>query len=175
MQHVKYENIFAFGDCTDVPTTRGLYATLNQGVALRNNLWDYLHGNEFKGIYEGYSSYVVNHSLDRLWIFKHYYGYVPTAWNFYVPRFLGWPAYKLKNSLEHNYFKKLYSNKPNYTYPYLNKDKYYRPLNENKFLADNKIGLDKIFIHPNHKPTLSFEGEGHGHGAHHGVSQTASS
>jgi sulfide:quinone oxidoreductase len=164
LQHTKYQNIFAFGDCANVPTTKGLYATLNQGVVVRNNLWDYLHGNDMKGIYEGYSSFAVHHTIDRQWIFKHKYNYEPLPANFYVPRFLGYFAFKLKNSMEKNYLSKIFQKKANFGYPYLQKDRYFRPLNENKFLKNNKISIKDVIIHHNIKPILSFEKEGHGHG-----------
>jgi len=166
LQHVKYPNVFAFGDCIDIPTTKGLYATLNQGVVLRNNLWDYLHGNEFKAIYEGYTSFVVHHSIDRIWMFKHRYEYEPTAWNFYLPRFLGIFGFKLKNSLEKNYLSKIFQKKPNFGYPYLSKNRYFRPLNENNYLQKHNIPLSKILIHPYHQPELSFSHHEHNHHEH---------
>ncbi len=166
LQHTKYQNIFSFGDCANVPTTRGLYASLNQSVVLRNNLWDYIHGNEFKAIYEGYSSFQVHHSIDRVWVFKHYYNYVPTAFNFYVPRFLGFVVFKLKNSFEKNYFQKIWQKKPNFSYPYLQKDRYFRLLNENRYVKNNNISYEDIFIHHNQKPVMSFEKD-HGHGHEH--------
>lgn len=139
---------------------------MNQGVVVRNNLWDYLHGNEFKAVYDGYSSFAVHHSIDRLWVFKHRYNYEPIATNFYVPRFLGWLAYKLKNSLEKNFMAKIYQKKANFGYPYLMKDRYFRPLWENQFLKEKKIPLSDVLIHENHKPQLSFEGARH-HDGHH--------
>jgi hypothetical protein len=149
LQHTKYPNIFAFGDCTDLKTTKCLYASLNQGAVVRNNLWDYMHGNEFKAIYDGYSSFVVHHSIDRVWAFKHYYNYVPTTWNFYIPRLLSVVAYKLKNILEGIYLSKIYQKKLNFGYPYLQKNKYFRPVEENRFLKLNNISRSEIFVHEN--------------------------
>jgi len=156
MQHTKYPNVFAFGDCVDVNTTKSFYATLNQGVILRNNLTDYLAGNEFKAVYEGYSSFAVNHSIDRQWIFSHYFNNVPSFGNFYVPRFLGLFAYKFKNTLEKFYFSKIFQNKMNYGWPFLMKNKYFRPLNENKFVQKNNIKREEIMIHSGKAPILSF-------------------
>lgn len=168
LQHVKYPNIFAYGDCAKLDTTKGVYATLNQSVVVRNNLWDYLHGTEMKAVYNGYSNYNVFHAVDRLWIFKHFYDYKPTETNFYVPRFLGYFAFKFKNMLERQYFARIYSKKPNFGYPYLQKDKYYRPLSENKFMKDNKLTVKDVFPHDYHKPELSFEKDhGHGHAIAH--------
>jgi len=127
---------------------------------------DYLEGREMKAVYEGYSCYNVNHAVDKLWTFKHYYNYQPTAWNFYIPRFLGWPAFILKSKMEKNYFAKLYSKKPNFGYPYLQKDKYFRPIQENKFLASKGLSVKDVFPHEYVKPTLSYEAHGHGHEHH---------
>lgn len=136
---------------------------MNQSVVVRNNLWDYLHGNEFKGIYEGYSAFQINHCMDKIWLFKHKYGYEPVATNFFLPRALGWLGYKLKNSFEKNLSAKIYQKKANFGYPYLSKDRYFRPLNENKYLKSKNISIKDVLVHPNHKPELSFDGHGHGH------------
>jgi hypothetical protein len=165
LQHVKYPNIFAFGDCANTPTTKGMYAALNQQVVARNNLLDYLEGREMKAVYEGYSSFVIHHSMDRIWSFKHRYNYQPTAFNFYIPRFLGWFAFKLKNSLERNYLAKIYQKKLNNGYPYLQKDRYFRLFNDNRFVKENKLTIKDVFPHEYIKPVLSYEGhhETHGH------------
>ena len=88
---------------------------------------------------------------------KHYYNYIPTSFNFYVPRFLGFLAFKLKNSFEKNYFQKIWQKKANFSYPYLNKDRYFRPIDENRFVKNNNLTLNDINIHFNIKPKLSFE------------------
>jgi len=155
LQHEKYPNIFAFGDCAKLETTKSFYATLNQAVIARNNVVDYLEGKEFKAIYEGYSSFAVNHSLDRQWIFSHKYGYVPSFGNFYVPRFLGLFAYKFKNILEKQYFSKIFASKGNYGYPWLKKNRYFRPIEENNFAKKNNITRDVLMSHGISKPLLS--------------------
>ncbi len=129
---------------------------MNQSVVVRSNLWDYLHGNEFKGIYEGYSAFQINHCIDKLWLFKHKYNYEPVPTNFMVPRALGWLCYKLKNSFEKNLFSKIYQKKANFGYPYLLKDRYFRPLNENMFLQNNNISISDVLVHPNKMPKLSY-------------------
>ena len=157
LQHTKYPNVFAFGDCANVNTTKSFYATLNQGVVVRNNLTDYLAGNEFKAVYQGYSSFAVNHSFDRQWIFSHYYNNQPSFGNFYVPRFLGLFAYKFKCSLEKFYFSKIFAGKMNYGWPFLMKNKYFRPLNENRYLKTHGITREQIMIHSGEAPILSFQ------------------
>lgn len=119
-----------------------------------------------KAVYEGYTSYPVFHAFDRFWIFKHTYNYEPTATNFYVPRFYGWLAYKLKSPLERNYLGKIYQQKMNFGYPYLSKDRYFRPLNENKYLQRMKLSEKDVFPHHYEKPVLSCDHD-HGHGSEH--------
>lgn len=156
LQHVKYENIFAFGDCINANTTKSFYATLNQGVVLRNNLSDYLNGKEFKGIYEGYSSFAVQNTMDKQWIMSHKYNYKPSFGNFYVPRLLGLFVYRWKNLLEKQYFSKVFQGKLNYGYPWLSKNRYFRPIEENRYVRKNHIKREDIFIHKNTPPVLSF-------------------
>jgi len=148
LQHTKYPNVFAFGDCANLDTTKSLYATMNQNAVLRTNLTDFVNGRELKGIYEGYSSFAVNHCIDKQWIFSHRYNDVPSFGNFYVPRFLGLAAYCVKNELEKQYFTKVFQSKPNYGWPYLVKDKYFRPIDENKYLKKNNIKREEVLIHP---------------------------
>jgi hypothetical protein len=168
LQHHKYQNIFAFGDVADLPTTKGLYAAFNQMVVVRNNVWNYLHGKDFNAIYEGYSSFRVFHAVSKFFVFKHYYDYEPTTFNFYLPKFIGYIGYKLTTSLETEFIKKIMGNKPNYGYPYISKDRYFRTLPENKFLKKHNIPIEKVLIHKNVKPELSFEKDhAHGHAAAH--------
>jgi hypothetical protein len=128
---------------------------LNQSVVVRNNLWDYLHGNEMKAVYEGYSNFSVFHAIDRIWIFKQNYNYEPAFTNFYVPRALGFFAFKLKSSLERQYLGRIYSKKPNAGYPYVQKEKFFRPLAENRFMKKHNLTVKDIFPHEYHKPSLS--------------------
>lgn len=162
LQHTKYPDIFAFGDCAKIDTTKSFYASLNQNNVLRTNLVEYINGRELKGIYEGYSSFAVNHTVDRQWIFSHYYNYVPSFGNFWVPRLLGLFVYSFKNSLEKQFFTKVFSGKPNYGYPYLVKDKYFRPLNEDKYLKKNNIDIKDVLIH-GIRPALVIEDDDHHH------------
>lgn len=147
LQHTKYSNIFAIGDATNVNTTKSLYATLNQSTVVRNSISDYLNGNEFKAIYKGYSAFFVNHTIDRQWVFSHYYNWNPALLNFYVPRVFGLFMYCLRPSFEKQYFQKLFQKKGNFSYPFVMKNKYFRPLDENKYLQKNNIKKEDILIH----------------------------
>lgn len=167
LQHAKYPNIFAFGDCINADTTKSLFATLNQSSVVRNNLVDYLHGKEFKAIYQGYSSFTVLHGIDRLFVFSHYYNYEPAWLNFYVPRAFGLLYYCLKVTLEKEWMNKIYQKKPNYAYPFVMKNKYYRPIDENSFLKKNNITKEQIYIHGVNSVNLLGHHDHH-HEDHHG-------
>ncbi len=88
LQHHKYQNIFAFRDVADIPTTKGIYTSFNQLEVARNNVWNYLHVKEFNAIYEGYNSFRVFHAVSKFFVFKHYYDYQPIQFNFYLPKFI---------------------------------------------------------------------------------------
>lgn len=160
LQHEKYQNIFAFGDAINVDTTKSMYAALNQSTVVRNNLKDYLYGKEFRALYKGYSAFSVDFQIGRCFTFSHYYNYVPAMMNFWVPRFLGFFAYSFKGSLEGQYLSKIYQSKLNYSYPYIMKEKHFRPLDENSYMKKMNIKREEIFIHSNSAPHLS-------HAAHH--------
>jgi hypothetical protein len=119
-----------------------------------------------RAVYEGYSAYSFLHSIDKMWVFKHYYKYEPTEFNFYVPNFLGYLEFKLKCMLEKQYFSRIYTKKANHGYPYIQKDKYFRPLNENRFLKANKLTIQNVFPHHYEKPVLSYEGHSDAHSHH---------
>lgn len=161
LQHTKYSNIFAFGDCTNLETTKSFYATMNQGVVLRNNLTDYLNGKDFTAIYEGYSSFHVGICYDRYMIFSHYYDWTPSFGNFYVPKFLGKLIHKLKGTGEANIFGKTFGSKPNFGWPYYSKNRYFRPLEENKFVQKKGLTRKDIMIHSNEAPVLSYANAAH--------------
>lgn len=55
LQHKKYENVFAFGDCIAVNTTRTQSAAVAQCPIVKHNLKNFLDGRELNGIYDGYT------------------------------------------------------------------------------------------------------------------------
>jgi sulfide:quinone oxidoreductase len=38
LQHRKYENVFAFGSCANIPTTTSHYATMAQSAIVKHNV-----------------------------------------------------------------------------------------------------------------------------------------
>jgi sulfide:quinone oxidoreductase len=56
MQHVKYPEIFALGDCTNAPTARTGAAIRKQAPVLVENLLALMQNRQLKASYDGYSS-----------------------------------------------------------------------------------------------------------------------
>ena len=55
LQHNKYENIFAMGDCIAGDLTRTMSAAIGQGPVVKNNVLRFLEGKEPNGVWEGFS------------------------------------------------------------------------------------------------------------------------
>ena len=87
LQHSRYENVFAFGSCADLPTTRSQYATMAQSPVIKRNVLQYLRGNELDGIYDGYSFIALYLGNQNMTSFQHYYGYEPHWKNHMVPHY----------------------------------------------------------------------------------------
>ncbi|XP_013411572.1 sulfide:quinone oxidoreductase, mitochondrial [Lingula anatina] len=56
LQHVVYPNIFAIGDCTNVPTSKTAAAAASQCGVLRRNITAAMNGKELVPKYDGYTS-----------------------------------------------------------------------------------------------------------------------
>jgi sulfide:quinone oxidoreductase len=55
LQHKRFDNIFAFGDCIGVNTTRTQSAAISQSPVVQHNLKQLMEGKELNAIYDGYS------------------------------------------------------------------------------------------------------------------------
>lgn len=55
LQHRKFENIFAWGDCVGFETTRTQIAAQAQNPIVKNNILRFIHGQEPNAVYDGYS------------------------------------------------------------------------------------------------------------------------
>ncbi|ESO09357.1 hypothetical protein HELRODRAFT_73394 [Helobdella robusta] len=56
LQHTKYKNVFALGDCTSAPTSKTAAACASQIGVVSKNLKAAIMGQELKGKYDGYTS-----------------------------------------------------------------------------------------------------------------------
>ncbi|XP_047133272.1 sulfide:quinone oxidoreductase, mitochondrial [Hydra vulgaris] len=56
LQHVKYNNIFALGDCSNLPTSKTAAAVAAQSEVVRKNIRSLVKGEPLKSVYTGYTS-----------------------------------------------------------------------------------------------------------------------
>ena len=66
LRHKYYPEIFALGDCTDLPVSRSYGAISAQAPVLSHNVIQYLRGRECNAEYGLYSSFHINMSTWRL-------------------------------------------------------------------------------------------------------------
>jgi len=87
LQHSRFENVFAFGDCIKGETTRTQHAAFAQCPVIKNNIHKFMEGKELNGIYDGYSymPFYLSHSNANC--FQHTYDYEPAPKNHWVPSY----------------------------------------------------------------------------------------
>lgn len=56
LQHVEYKNIFALGDCSNLPTSKTAAAVASQNSILTKNLVSFRDGQPMTAFYDGYTS-----------------------------------------------------------------------------------------------------------------------
>jgi len=56
LQHNKYPNIFALGDCSSLPTSKTAAAITSQTHVVKHNLHQFLKGHDLTHHYDGYTS-----------------------------------------------------------------------------------------------------------------------
>lgn len=87
LQHRKYENIFAFGDCIAGDLTRTMSAVIGQAPVVKNNMLRYLKGQEANGIWDGFSQQVLHLGTRQSTIFSHRHEFEPTTMNHWAVHF----------------------------------------------------------------------------------------
>lgn len=87
LQHNKYENIFAFGDCIAGDLTRTQSAIIGQAPVVKNNVLRFIHGQEPNGIWDGFSQQILHLGTRQSTIFSHRHEFEPTTMNHWAPHF----------------------------------------------------------------------------------------
>jgi len=78
LQHVKYQNIFALGDCSSLPTSKTAAAITAQAPILTENLYSVLEtGKVTSAAYDGYTSCPLLTGYGELMLAEFKYGLVP--------------------------------------------------------------------------------------------------
>ena len=87
LQHSRFENIFAFGDCIAGETTRTQIGAMRQNPVVKNNLLQFLHGKEVNGVYDGYTELPFLLGTRCATKFANLHDYEPAAYNHMVPHY----------------------------------------------------------------------------------------
>eukprot|EP00759_Apiculatamorpha_spiralis_P025685 PhF_6_TR29078/c0_g1_i1/m.42386/K17218/sqr; sulfide:quinone oxidoreductase len=81
LQHKKYPNVFAVGDCADLPTGRSAAATLTQSHVAVHNIIRYMEKKPLNGVYDGYTSFpIVMSTWLTMWPQYDYSGKIRKSW-----------------------------------------------------------------------------------------------
>jgi len=146
LQHQRYENIFAFGDCVNFNTTRTMSAAMAQNPVIKNNVLNFLHGREVNGIYDGYSfmPMLLGHSYATN--FQHLHDFEPATMNHYVPHHGIFSRVYFDRMLkgELGTVEKYGSFKKNHGPPYTHFAKEYDALEHNEFLKEHQIEPSEV-------------------------------
>eukprot|EP01132_Coremiostelium_polycephalum_P007593 gene7593-9337_t len=74
LQHVEYKNVFALGDCTNLPTSKTAAAITKQAPCLVANLISHKNGDTMEAKYDGYTSCPITTSYSKLILAEFKYG-----------------------------------------------------------------------------------------------------
>lgn len=146
LQHKRYENIFAFGDCIGGELTRTHNAAQAQNPVIKNNVLKYLHGQEVNAIYDGYTFFPLYLAMTQATSFSHLHNYEPATWNHFVPH---------HGIFSKQYFGRLHKNmeadaknyssyRKNQGPPYWHIANSYDALEHNEYLQRHSIPLESV-------------------------------
>lgn len=146
LQHERFENIFAFGDCIKGETTRTAHAALAQCPVVKHNLNCFMDGKDLNAVYDGYSymPFYVAHS--NMIPFQHLWDYEPTSLNHWVPSYGLFSNLYFKRMMGVNFKEgKKYSDfKKNYGPPNWNYAARFDPLESNEYLQSRSVDVEAL-------------------------------
>lgn len=146
LQHKKYENIFAFGDCIAGDTTRTMSAIIKQAPVVKNNVLRFLHGQEANGVYDGFTQQILHLGTFQSTTFSHLHDFEPTTMNHWAPHY-GLPARLYAKHAVRSQFKQgeaYLNHKKNHGAPYKSWPATYDELEHNEYLQKNAIPLEEV-------------------------------
>ncbi len=146
LQHKRFENVFAFGDCIDVNTTRTQTAAWAQCPIVKHNVKNFLDGKELNAIYDGYTymPLVLGHSYATC--FQHLHDFEPHWKNHFVPHYGLFSRYYFGRMIKSGLAQgtKYSSFKKNVGPPHYQFNPRYVPLEHNEYLQGKGVGLDEV-------------------------------
>lgn len=151
LQHSRFENIFAFGDCIKGETTRTQNAAHAQCPIVKHNVKQFLEGGECNAIYDGYTYMPFYLSHSNATCFQHLWNYEPTAKNHWVPSYGQFSSFYFGRQMTENLNQgiKYTSFKQTHGPPYEHFNPNYDPLEANEYLLDK--GVDIVALRNHHK------------------------
>jgi len=146
LQHKRFENIFAFGDCVGINTTRTQGAATVQNPVVKHNLLNFLEGKELNAIYDGYTfmPFLLGHSYASS--FTHLHNYEPHPKNHIVPHFGVFSRFyfgRMMKSMQ-SQGEKYSSFKKTQGPPYYHFNPRYMPLEHNDYLQKKGISINEV-------------------------------
>jgi len=156
LQHRRYENIFAIGDCISGETTRTYSGAICQNPVVKQNVLQYLDGKECNAIYDGYQFLPGYLGTSYGAGFSHLHDFEPTPTNDSVPH------YGIFSNLYWNYMiggqqkmgEKYTSFSKNQGPPHYRYEASYDDLEHNEYLQERQIPLEEV-VHPNAQRRLA--------------------
>ena len=85
LQHTRFENIFAFGDCIAGDLTRTMSAVISQCPVVKNNVLRFIHDKEPNGVWDGFSQQILHLGTRQCTTFSHLHDFEPTTGNHWAP------------------------------------------------------------------------------------------
>ena len=156
LQHRRYENIFAIGDCISGETTRTYTGAIRQNPVVKQNVLQYLDGKECNAIYDGYQFLPGYLGTSYGAGFSHLHDFEPAPTNDSVPH------YGIFSNLYWNYMiggqqrmgEAYTSFSKNQGPPHYRYEASYDDLEHNEYLQERQIPLEDV-VHPNAQRRLA--------------------
>ena len=156
LQHRRYENIFAIGDCISGETTRTYTGAIRQNPVVKQNVLQYLDGKECNAIYDGYQFLPGYLGTSYGAGFSHLHDFEPAPTNDSVPH------YGIFSNLYWNYMiggqqrmgEAYTSFSKNQGPPHYRYEASYDDLEHNEYLQERQIPLEEV-VHPNAQRRLA--------------------
>lgn len=146
LQHERYENIFAFGDCIKGETTRTQHAAQAQCPVVKHNLKNFLDGKELNGVYDGYTYMPFYLSHSNATCFSHLWDYEAAPKNHFVPSYGLFSNFYFSRSIASNLAmdKKYTSFKKTVGPPHYHFNPIYDPLEHNEYLQSKGVDVAQL-------------------------------
>lgn len=146
LQHNKYDNIFAFGDCISGDLTRTMSAVISAAPVVKNNVLQYVHGKEPNGVWDGFSQQILHLGTRQTTVFSHKHDFEPTTMNHWAPHYGPLSAFyaRLAARQQLNAGIAYLDHKKNHGAPYGSFPQRFDELEHNEYLASKGIDANEV-------------------------------